>query len=130
MVGDLASNCFAWVDFGFRVRPRMVNFSRSGEERRTSTTALPCLPVAPVTRMTFGGSDIGRSQIGWTKLNDSRNDALYRARNCRYQIYRRKKDERSCCMYVPKLKEMVGEETKLPLLWSYWATATSPHPVR
>lgn len=58
MVGDLAASCFAGEDSGFRVRPRMVNLFRSGEERMASITAPPCLPVAPVTRMTFGGSDI------------------------------------------------------------------------
>lgn len=38
-VGDLAASCFAGDDSGFHVNPRMVNFLRSGKERRASISS-------------------------------------------------------------------------------------------
>src|SRR5215469_6873755 len=98
IVGDLASSCFAGPDSGFRVRPRIVNFPRSGEERRASTTASPCLPVAPVARMTLDVSDMDASQGNRTILCTG-------AKNCKYQI--QKKERREKLSYVPKLNDMV-----------------------
>lgn len=74
MVDDLAASFFADPDSGFLVRPKMVNRDCSGDARSASTTAPPCDPVAPVTRMTFG-SDM----VSWNRkfAGDQRGVEMY-----------------------------------------------------
>lgn len=61
ILGDLSARFLAALDCGLRVTAR-ISMSASSA-RRALTTAPPCLPVAPVTRIDFiflrlnGGSD-------------------------------------------------------------------------
>jgi hypothetical protein len=56
----LASSFFAELEALLRVTARTVNSDACGEERMESTTAPPCFPVAPVTRITL---DMARRRI-------------------------------------------------------------------
>ena len=51
MMGDLVASFCALAELLSRVTARIVK--SEGWARRASITAPPCLPVAPVTRITF-----------------------------------------------------------------------------
>lgn len=51
MDGDLCESACADFDAVLRVTARMLKPAASGMLRRALTTAPPCLPVAPVTRI-------------------------------------------------------------------------------
>ena len=57
MEGDLAAREVAEGESTLRVRAMMLISGSLGDERRLVMTALPCLPVAPVTRMFFAIMD-------------------------------------------------------------------------
>ena len=56
---DLAARALAEEESGLRVRARMVKSALESEARIVSMTFLPCLPVAPRTRMAFGVLMVG-----------------------------------------------------------------------
>ena len=59
MIVDLAARALAEEESGLRVRARMMKLALESEARIVSMTFLPCLPVAPRTRMGFGALIVG-----------------------------------------------------------------------
>ena len=59
MMVDFAARALAEAVSGFRVRARIVKSALESEARSVSMTFLPCLPVAPSTRMGLGELMVG-----------------------------------------------------------------------